>query len=454
MRAPTCVAIVLSCLACAPPAGAQSGFAAGFGPASFATGPVFADGRLAWVEAGDDLAARLVVGDAGAPPTVIARAAAPPGAQSVSASFGVSRSTALLWVQWDGPAHKGGTDPVGVTALAGPPGALHPIAAGAEFFYSRPELVGDHVVLPVYGTPGTTTTAAIRFLDPATGAHTDVAGRTPWSAAGDLVAHLDGDLRPVVTNWRDGTEVYRPQLPADWPGVDDVELAADGSAVWSATTDRPGHPLLHGVTSPDAPAIRELPLPANAAVLARAGDRLLYRDPGDGGFAVSDFDGRVVARVPVGVGLGVPAIDGHRIALTTLPCAVPVIQVWDYEGPPPPVATPAPCHGARLGGRPEPRGRTLRVPLRCPADASGGCVTDVEAVIRRHRRPAVTLGAQARLAAGERRAAVLEAGTAAARRALRGPMRVTVFATAAKLPGERFVRRFRLRPPPARRDPA
>jgi hypothetical protein len=447
MRRTASLVVVLASLAAASPAAAQGGFAAGSGPGRPVAGPAFADGRMSWVEASDDLTARLVTGDVGTAPTVLATAPAPSRANYITATFGVSGTTALLWALFEGVGYKGVLDPVGLTALAGPPGAMHPIAGGAEVFYSNPMLVGDRVAVPVYGAPGAT---AIRFLDPATGAHSDVPARTtPWSAAGDVLAHLDADGRPMVTDWRQGKELYRPELPADWGTPTGVKVAPDGTALWSGqSSSRSDHPFLHGVSTPSAPAVRELPVPANATVLGRAGDRVLYGQPeGTGyGYAVGDFEGRVLARVPAGIASAPPGFDGHRIGFLTRPCAIPVVNVWDYENPgrPPPLPAPPPCHGAQLGGRPQARATELRVPLRCAADASGGCLTEVKATLRRSGRRPVTLDTETALAAGERRSAVLDADTRAGRRALAGPLRLTVVARAVRLAGERSVGRYRL----------
>jgi hypothetical protein len=148
---------------------------------------VFGDGELVWVERDASLAVRLVAGDLGRSPATLATIPAPSRATIVHAAFGANRSSALLYALFERGV-KGGNEPVGTIAVAGPRGALRPLGDEGETPYAFPKLVGDRVASP-FAAPDHA--FAIRFLDPVSGARTDVPvapPASPWDAAGDLLA--------------------------------------------------------------------------------------------------------------------------------------------------------------------------------------------------------------------------------------------------------------------------
>ncbi len=426
------LSVVLVALAAAPAAAAQSGTAVGPLPGEPVAGPVFGDdGEVAWVERGGG-SLRLVVSGLGGAPSVLATAGVPRGADTVTASLGLSRSSALLYALYEVNAPKVGPQPIGAVAIAGRRDALRPLSGEPASPYAFPLLAGDRVAFRRFAGPDT----AIRFLDPVTGEQSDVlagGGGTPHAVAGDLVAHpLPGEERKVaVTNWRTGAELYRSDVPAG-TFLSNVELAPDGSAVW---TTQPSQPQPHSITTPQDSALRPLPLPQGSIVAGFAGDRVLYRLGEQ--WEVSDLDGRVAVRVPASVATAVPAVAGRRLAYLGRPCAMTVATVLDLDAPPPP-AVPVPCRAARLDGRPTLRAGVLRVTLACDGVESAGCLTALRVTARRRgARRAKRFGGEPAMAAGERRTLSFPAG--------RGPRRVTIVTDTVRDGGESTTRRFRLR---------
>ena len=436
--------LLLALGAVAPaPAPAQTGQATGSGPGRPIAGPQFGDGELVWVEAGDDLTTRLVVGDVGRPASVLATAGAPGGANSVTAAFGASSTTALLYALFETPT-KGGPQPVGLTVLAGPRGELRPLGDGADVAYNPPAIAGERVAFLVRDS----TTGVIRFLDPVSGERSEVPAAsypTSFAVAGDLVAHLLPDKTPAVTNWRTGAELYRAQIPSDWLPPERVALQPDGAALWTSL-HRPeeGQPVRthQGLTTPDAPAARELPLPEGAYVFGLAGNRVLYRDfaPADR-WEVAELDGRVLARLEASAAVPTPGFDGRRLGWMSQPCAIPIVTVRDVDAPPPPVPAPLPCGAAELEGRPRVTPEGVRVALRCRGSESTGCVTDVAVTVRRRKRRTLRFE---RSTIGQATGG-LEVLRFGRRASLRGPLRVTIRVSPTYGGATRKPRRFRVR---------
>ncbi|MDQ3740305.1 MAG: hypothetical protein M3389_05095 [Actinomycetota bacterium] len=434
------LAALLAALAVAAPAAAQNGTVRGVGTGYPIAGPVFGGGEMVWVER-EGLDVRLVGGDVGRPAQVLATVSSPLSWDGVHPAFGASDTTVLLWAMFTVRA-KGSEEPVGVEASAGPRGALRRLSGDAAVAYRFPRLVGDRVAY-IVGLPGDAWVA--RFLDPVTGARTDVPTASviyPWSAAGDVLAHLAPTeaREPVVTNWRTGEELYRPGLPEGWqPSA--VDVMPDGTAVWSASVVEGGvRRYVHGVSTPAQPAVRPIPLLDGSLVHELAAGRVLYRSQSE--WAVADLEGRVLARVPAQVTSIPPGTDGRRIGYVTRPCAVAVVHVYEIDNPPEPKGVaPAPCPAARVAGRPSVGRDGLRIPVRCDTGASMGCLSDVYVAVKRRgrRRPQRYVLVQHALEAGE-----TDVLTVGRRRSLRGRLRVRIVVQEPEGDGQ-AVSRFRLR---------
>ncbi|HEX2086574.1 MAG TPA: hypothetical protein VHF89_12900 [Solirubrobacteraceae bacterium] len=389
---------------------------------------------VVWAEAKPDLTVKLLVSDLSTPrPIVLGGAEPPPGwpPDTVVLSADGNPWRLVLHARWERCDQcKGVPDVLGAAALGGAADSLRPLGDEADGPYVTPEVVGDHIAYRLYRLPGPDT---IRLVDPAGRERIDVATEhgTSHVLAGHLLAHRrpDGDL--VVEEWRSRRVVYRPELPAGWAPEGLRALDAGGNAVWSAGPGR------HGVTTPAAPALRELPI-ASELPPRVAGGRLLHQ-AGDG-LAISDLDGRLLHALP-GV-RSAADFDGRRVAWLETPCAIPLIVVWDTDGARP--AVPAPlCPGVRVVRRPRVVSGRLAVRVRCAGTPLTGCAATVSAVA--DGRPLVP--AQLRLRPRERRTVLLAPAFRGAPLPRAEPLRVaiTTAPTARPEPGERRVRRFGLR---------
>jgi hypothetical protein len=228
-------------------------------------------------------------------------------------------------------------------------------------------------------------------------------------AAGPFAVTVDENARRlIVSDWRTGLQVSRVENVSLDPVTREASIDTDGTVAWmqegavQVLPPRASRP--HEVRFESGDAINEARL---------AGGRLASRRTNydyDGLLQISARDGSGTRRVETQGGPFGWAFDGDRVAWVAQPCALPVIQVWELAGDPPPPAN-ARCIRARIVSKALKLNRAasrLPVQLSCPPSPARGCAGELGAdLFTRGHKLVETYWVQYRIPAGETRTETL-----------------------------------------------
>jgi hypothetical protein len=228
-------------------------------------------------------------------------------------------------------------------------------------------------------------------------------------AAGTYAVTVDEHaLRLTVSDWRTGLQITRAENVSLDPVTREASIDADGTVAW----------MQDGAVqmlAPEATRPREVRFKSGDEVdeVTLAGGRLATRRTNydyDGVLRVSARDGTGARGVETQGGRFGWAFDGDRVAWVAQPCALPVIQVWDLAGDPPPPAN-ARCIRARIVSKALKLNRAAsRVPVKlsCPPSPARGCAGELGAdLFTRGHKLVETYWVQYRIPAGATRTETL-----------------------------------------------